>query len=382
MNGFVKDINGAAINAAAVIVSGKAPVISGSNGSFSVTDVTTPYDITLVMSTQKIAVVYKGLTRPDPVLQFPQTTGTSRNATISGSVPISSAVTRVFFTSGIKLWSTTANTGNGLYTINASWYDTTSVFSGELRVLRWTTSGGLPSNYNGYGSRNLAITAGGTFPNNNFVTGDLSDPAEQNISGSVVRPTGFTTVNQRNIDILFGNAWMIIATESGSLADAFSYAVANITGATFGVYARASTNRFTSFFRSGLSGGATGLSVTLETAPQLSLPVNNATNVDTVITFQWAQGGGIGVNRVIISDGGGNPQFYIYTTGTSLQIPNLAAQGLGLPSNTNYQWYVERYYPLSSTNDVASDSYRDLTSYNSGDLGWMFSETFTFTTRP
>ena len=130
VSGIVKDSYLIPVSGVLVIISGKTPVTSSANGSFSVSDVTTPYDVTVVVGTTKTAVVYQGLTRTDPVLfAYGVPTPTLKTATISGTVPgAASARTRVFFVSGVKLWSTNANATTGAYTITATWYDTNSVY--------------------------------------------------------------------------------------------------------------------------------------------------------------------------------------------------------------------------------------------------------------
>ena len=88
--------------------------------------------------------------------------------------------------------------------------------------------------------------------------------------------------------------------------DDFSYAVPAITGATFEVYAGAQVSaipnpRTSSYRKKGIAGGTSGITITLENAPQLTLPANNGTGVDTTTQFLWAQGSGTGVNLGIIS---------------------------------------------------------------------------------
>src|SRR5713101_4316648 len=200
VNGSVQDSYFNPVSGAVVIVSGKTPVTSAANGSFTVSGVSTPYDITVVVGTQKRAIVYQGLTRTDPVLfAIGIPLPAPKSATISGTVPgAPSATTIVLFVSGVKSWSATANPTTGAYTISATWYDSNTVYAGQLHVLRWTPNSGLPTAYDGYGNRALTITAGGTFNSgNDFTAGQLVDPAEQTISGSVVRPTGFSAVNYR-----------------------------------------------------------------------------------------------------------------------------------------------------------------------------------------
>ena len=87
VNGFVKDFDGEPVSGVSVYVKGKTPSVTDANGAFSIADVTTPYEIRVILSTQQTGVIYQGLTRPDPTLLYFTSLTTSKSATISGNVP-------------------------------------------------------------------------------------------------------------------------------------------------------------------------------------------------------------------------------------------------------------------------------------------------------
>ena len=390
VNGYVKDLDGEPIAGATVIIKGKAPTTTGAGGNFSVSNVTVPYEIRLIVSGAiQAAVVYQGLTRLDPTLFYLGSTTNSKTATISGTVPAAvGKTTKVFFVSGIEAWSATADQISGLYTINADWKGSTSSFTGNLYVLRWTTnSSGLPQEYDAYGLEdNVTISDGGTFPNHNFVPADFTDPAEQNITGSITRPSSSYSILNKNLYMNFGNAYISIAGESGpGLTDNFSYTVPSITGATFQIDVNAEvsaipTPRITLYSKKGISGGSNGVIITLASAPQLNLPANNGTGIDTTTQFLWTQGSGTGISIIIMIPLGQGPTFYIYTGGNNTYIPNLNPQGLGLPPFQPYQWVALEFYPISSIDAAASDSFVLFINGNSGDYGRGQSQQFSFTT--
>src|SRR5690349_9701535 len=100
VSGSVRDRLGEPISGAMVFVAGKNVVTSGSDGSFTIADVVTPYDLTAVLHAQNTAVIYKGLTRSDPAVFYPDATGPEHTATISGTAPpASDRVTGVLFVS-------------------------------------------------------------------------------------------------------------------------------------------------------------------------------------------------------------------------------------------------------------------------------------------
>jgi len=86
VSGLVQDRVAEPISGATVLV-GKSSVTSRSDGTFSIPGVMVPYDITAILPAQNTAVVYKGLTRSDPVLLYPDVAAAERTATISGTVP-------------------------------------------------------------------------------------------------------------------------------------------------------------------------------------------------------------------------------------------------------------------------------------------------------
>jgi hypothetical protein len=84
---------------------------------------------------------------------------------------------------------------------------------------------------------------------------------------------------------------------------------------------------------------------------------------------------------MIFPASGSYPSYYIFTTGTNEKIPNLSAQALGLPANTAYKWMINRYYPLISVDDIASDAFRKLREEWNQSYGYSYSEVFNFTSR-
>ena len=390
LNGFVKDMDGEPISGVAVIVKGKPAVTTSSGGSFMVTNVTVPYEVSLILSSQSTAVTYKGLTRPDPTLLYLSSLTAWKSATISGTVPGAvGKTTMVCFVSGIRTWATNANPTTGTYSISAQWRGSATTHSGTLYVLRWSLgANNLPSTYDALGQRSLTISASGTFPNNNFAAGDLTDPSEQSIGGTISRPSTDYQLTAKSIYLNFGYAYVFLAGESGgSLTDNFAYNVATVPGATYQVNASASqaaspSNRTVDYRDTGIPAGSTNVSINLMVAPQLNLPAHNGTNIDTTTSFVWSAGGGIGVYLLYCYPSAMGPTYYIFTQGTSTTIPNFSPQGLGLPSNASYHWYVTQFHPLSSMDAMATDSFIPFVNGNGGDVGSGSSEQFMFATRP
>ena len=386
VNGYVKDIDDVPLSGVTVIIKGKSPVTTGGSGDFSVANVLPPYEIRIILSTVQTAVIYQGLTRSTPILYYPESTTQLKLAVIGGNVPPASGKhTEVFFVTNTKAWSTIADETTGAYSINATWKGTANSYNGKLQVLRWIPdSTGLPSQYDAYGFKNnLTISNGGTFDNYNFSESDFTDPSEQNISGSISIPSSSYSISDKYLSMNLGEATITITNENGTaLSDNFDYVVPGITDAKFEVDAMAQAlstpNNLVTFYRvRDINKGTSGVIVDLVGAPQLNLPLYNATGIDTTTQFKWIKESNSGVCLVKIAPAFSGPSYYIFTSGNTTNIPNLVAQGLGLPANTGYEWFVNQLFPFSSVNVAAST---DFISVFSGivDGGYATSETFQF----
>jgi hypothetical protein len=386
VDGFVKDYRGTPVSGAVVMIPGKATVTTTASGTFSFANVTTPYDVTVIVSSSKRAIVYKGLNRPNPKLLYTEYLPiTQYSATISGTVPVvSGKTTKITFIG--NLGSNYATTTAGTYSFTFYWYGTDSVV-GKFFVLRYETNvSGLPVDYDAYWTKNMTLKNGVTYSGENFTAVDAVNPGETNISGSTVHPSDYT-VSTRYLYARFADALLYFCYDPSYATDGFVFTVPSIQGLTFAIwtngYQTSNSSIFTANMQHDITAGSTGVTVTLNGASRPTIPINNSTNVDTLTQFTWTQGEGSGVYLIrIYPTSSSNPSYDIFTTSTIGTIPNLSAQALGLPSNTAYSWRVFRYYPLTTTDDVASDTYRTMSNYYNKTYGYSYSETFSFTTKP
>src|SRR5207247_8772010 len=133
------------------------------------------------------------------------------------------------------------------------------------------------------------------------------------IGGAVAVPAGYT-LSRRALLLHFGRvpvAW----DEQGTLADAFAYTVPDAVTFRVAAWAGDASSRLSSFFKGGLGGSATDLSVPLAAAPQLASPADGAAAVDATTPFRWTQGAEPGVNlfKAIPGDPT-DPPFLVVTT--------------------------------------------------------------------
>jgi hypothetical protein len=388
VEGRVVDLSGQPVGGIAVLVGDKPAVTTATDGSFTVADVGSIYDVTLIFSTEQAAIVYKGVSRRDPRLSYIEVVVPARSATISGNVPVlPTKRTMVLFVAGEVSAFTIANSFTGDYTLNPQWHGPETALSGRFYVLRWSDgAGGLPEDFDGYAVRDQTVSDAGTFTVN-VVLGELTDPAENTLSGSVDVPGGYT-LQTKSYGLDFGEARVQIDAQAAGSPD-FTFRVPDLSELTFYASARAAiatatTPRATFYTRTGLGGGANGVVIGLEAAPQLSLPVHQATGVTTETPFVWSTGAGIGANIFVAAPStiGTDPTYVVISTEGTTEIPDLSAQGLGLPAGTGYEWRVLRHIPFASMDEIASELLRPALGRRTGDTGTALSEEFEFTTQP
>src|SRR5881396_2173993 len=354
--GVAKDRYGEPIAGATVRVPGTTAVTTAADGRFSIPGVAAPYDIALLPPGQNVAVVYAGLTRADPSLIYLAFQSATKTAWISGTVPPTpgtGSFTAVVFISGryVLNWGA-ADPTTGDYSFNVEWRGAVDTQAGRLYLLRWTAdAAGFPASYDGYASKALVISAGSAYNGNDFAATELIDPPEQTISGTVAIPPGYTQTLRRFY--MYLDTVPLYWEESGSLGGTFSYTVPAVSGVTFGVGVSAEdlASRSSFFFKNGINGNSTNVSMSLVPAPQLTQPVNGASDVDATTSFTWSEGGGAGVNLVLVTPADAtspNPAFEVLTTAAQAKIPDLAAEGMGLPAATIYHWLVDKVFPVAS----------------------------------
>lgn len=366
-----------------VVVTGRPATTTDANGSFTVTGVTVPYDVTIAVSASKLGIVYHGLTRSDPMLVNILALGSGPNtATVSGTLSggggypePATRTSRAYITSTEGSASATANANTGAYSTTFGWTGSATL-TAVLRALQWDkNAAGIPTAYTGYGEKTgVSITSGGVFAAQNIA---MTAATSQIISGTVTVPASLT-LSSKSLGVTFsagGN--FTLGTESG-VGTAFTYPVPVITGTTFSVSAAATGAAGQgSVFKTGITGGTTGIAITIPTPPTQSLPVNAATGVDTTTAFSWAPVTS-SIYLVLFNGPANQPDYLVITSETTAKIPNLASLGMGLPHGIAYTWLVMGYGPYTSV-DAAAGSAGLVTQ---GDVLVSTTPTRTLTTAP
>jgi hypothetical protein len=246
----------------------------------------------------------------------------------------------------------------------------------------YNTSTGLPTTYVGYGVRSgIALLDATSNPNGNDT---MSVVGTTSMTGSVTAPAGYT-ISTKAVAMTLGNTAGLNLLSDSNPAASFTYAMPNITGATFriGVAAVKASTGSTVVWKANVAGNATGVTVTVPGAPELSLPINAATNVTTSTPFSWTQYTG-GVHLLIYNGGASKPSYYVVTSAASDSIPNLSSAGLGLPASSAYSWNVYGFGPFADVDAAAgADGFLGvITGAVGSDASYGLAASRSFTTAP
>lgn len=335
----------------ATVTIGSTSVTSDLTGTFSIANVTPPYDATVSSVSDNWAHVYRGLSTATPVL-FPiaalgggVTVGSG--ATVTGTVTTSTAVSSTaplvvcvegasdeVFGCNTVTTPTTPTTAD--YSISAGWVSTANV-AVRVHALQFArpTSSDLPSSYYGYAKTtgSTTLVPGNTYPSINLtlVTGVGSSA----LSGTVSVPSGYTSAGvllmarlSPTLSIPLGSATLTgpgytysaqVPTFTGA-----TYTLAAVAGSTMGT-----TNIQTLQWKQGLTAGA-NRDITLSTgATQVSMPASASAGD----TFSVTGGGAPLTVAFMPSSSPTAPRLAVTTSQTSVTLPGT----LTIPSGSTYQ---------------------------------------------
>jgi hypothetical protein len=348
-----------AAGATVLIASGtfSQSTVTDANGAFSVPGVPTPYNATIINSTQKRATQWQGLTRTDPTIFDITTTTAPRSAALAGALsggnlplPADYTASAVFaspqvnFVSGSDLTVVTA----GTFTGSVHWSGP-STTTGSLYALETHNdhTSGLPVDYPGYGT-----TSGVLLQDMGTLSGQavaLTPVTAGAVTGTVTVGTGFTF---SGIDMFFLPApgAVISLLSDGTASTSFSYVTPAVADATFTVLAlgKGTTTQVSLAKKAGVAANAT-VALDIPVSPTLTLPVSAATDVTVMTPFSWTNYTGV----YVVVFGSATPEYVVVTSAQTVTIPDFTAQGLPLPASTGYTWEVIGIGPSTSVDSFA-----------------------------
>jgi hypothetical protein len=354
-------------------------------GRFTFVGVTAPYDLVVKRVSPLEGHVFKGLTRPDPVLPLiGPAPAPARLAPVSGSLqggdgfPLGpTVVTALFFSAPEGFGGQYLFPGQGpaYGPFSASWYGAASE-PGTLHGLQWSVDAQLlPAQFLAYGSAPLAPTDGVA------ATGQLlplQPAATGYLSGTVAVPAGFTLAS-KTLWLTAGPFSGVFLGTDGASGATFTYATPDV-GLPVGLQATATRGgKSTTAYRAGLLPSQV-IAIDLPAPPLLQAPAIGATGVTTGSTFAWTGfPGAIHVLFVIPASG---PAFVVHLVGTSTTIPDLTAMGLPLAKGVAASWTVWGLGPFADLDAYAAPDRGLGLAGLDADASVGMAEPATFTTAP
>jgi hypothetical protein len=341
-----------------VLVDGKV-TSTATDGTFTVADVHTPYDVTLSFPGNSEVWVYEGLTRTDPTVQV---LGVSpgHQATVAGTIgtaPFQPTEVGAMFPGGSALAFGGAGGASGSSTIGPGTvrWSTTDPLHITLYGIRAIVDGsGNPTSYTGYGSTDVTLHDGDALTGVTIPAGSVSTGA---LSGSLTAPSGYTLNDGRAV-IRFGPASagalvgvpLANATPPGSFSNTM---VPIATGIGHGLAAAASDGAGDSTAAwDAVTAPNPSASLILPDVAMPTAPASGATNVAPGTTFSWTALAG-SVYLVALQPTGTGTQLYIVTTDTSTTLPDLTAINRALPNGAGYAFSVQAVGPFASMDAAA-----------------------------
>jgi hypothetical protein len=368
VSGVAVDVVGQPVANAIVVITGRPPAMSDAKGRFTISDVSPPYDLSLVESVPNAATdvtIVAGLTTAAPIIPVGQSGSLGAMSTarvtgnISGTVTLPAApntTTLVRFESADAVGEAMAVANP--YSMDVSWFGPPT--QGTLHVLQFARDlHDLPSTYAGYGKISDVALSSGSTAVRDIVTRAV--PSAE-LTGSTAVPEGLS-LQQTSVWAVVSDGQLLLADDpssTGSLTH-FTYHTPVLPDGTIALTATAAATSplsndktVSTFDKRRLAPDAAGVAITLATPPLPNLPAEGATNLDlTTQTFSWTpmQPGGLYVVEFK------SPQrtMTCITAATSVTLPPTQELGLGtLPAGTQMSWSVSGYGGGAQTTDVAA----------------------------
>lgn len=340
---------------------GKGTTTTESDGTFTFTDVTPPYDLYTVGSihlggvSQDVVNYYQGLTRADPTVEVagnsvkvlnPKTATLS--GTLSGSaLPLSPASILFHVWSGED--SVSASSSGGLsYSHSVSWNGSAFKDPGTLYVLQLKAEDDTLS-YSGYAAFAVALNDG----DNATVDLNLTQPETARATGSLTVPPGFP-VPSISLYQHFGAKRYFLASQNLATPD---LPIPVIPAGTATVYASTKLGNVTSELSFSNVKTDVELVKTFPSPPQFTSPANGAGSIHGSTPFTWTAPPN-SVSRIQVQVG--QVLYNVFTAATSIAIPQVPEKTF--PLTDNGTWSVDVYGPFNQVDRIAGPKGVDLES--------------------
>lgn len=344
----------------AVHVGDGLPQTTGSDGTFGVGTVPTPYDVTVHDPTAGRSVTYLGLTLEEPtLLMLGVTPGPQHQTVVQGEVTggfgypePSDGWTQVAFGSDDTRIDRRADATTGAFDVDPLvWFGPLQT-EGRLHALQWRAGpDGLPTSYSGYAQRPLTLRS--TVPVHAGVSLNVLPVDEGVVSGSTPIPAGYSPF-ARTLSVQFDDGASIVVAGELGFSEGFSYRTPRVGDGdpTLAVTAIGPADSGGFAVLPDLPDTASGVELALPVASTLSEPTDGATGVDATTEFRWSSP--LKRAHLVRFQSGGGPSFDVITGDTSVTLPDLASLGVSVPRGAVYTWRVFGLEPYVNVDAVAN----------------------------
>lgn len=363
LSGTVVDHDGGPSKDVTVALGDKTAVTDAA-GRFSFSQVTSPFDVTLIPPGSHDAYVFTGLTAGAPTLalhdRFYGAAKDLHGASIELDLgfPIDGPERAAFIVdrpdelAPIEM-PTVDLSGPQQVQLGMQWSGTGGV-NVRVRVFKYTiNAGGSPQHYTGFATTDLTLAPGGTASWK--PSWQAPTFKEKKVSVSVDLPSDYqifqTELRVRQNGAKRGQS---VAWNTGS-ATAMSFLVPDVVGPVFDIQVCAS-NGYSASCRTepGLTAGAAeSKSITVEEGPQLSLGGNTLGVGSEIAWSENGDGAGFALFYPVESSGD-EPRYFIATEDDAVTIPDLAKLGTKLPKGIDYNVAAFRTGAFETVNELAS----------------------------
>jgi hypothetical protein len=386
VSGKVLDAYGFALTPAATVLIGTQTTATAGDGSFTINNVSTPYDAYVLSTTGVYGV--KGLTLANPYLPGSIIANPPPVSTLNVTIPIvppGSRATVIFQDTITGKVGGFAQILAGQSSAFVNMPGTNGgLVAGKVYAIQYTVSGNpnVVGTYTGYAEQTISFTFGS--PTTVTFASLSSGLGQSTVSGTVNSSGGtsffaqlFINFGTRNNISHRGGFIQNIAITGNTGAFSFNVPTGTTSSAQLNVVAVTQQPTVAQRMAT-LSAGTSGAVITIDAVPSLLTPANNAPNVDTTTAFTYTDGGGNGLHYIRLTPTGPSGKYFqIITKGTSVTIPNLSAYGYTLGSGAPYSWSDLKTRDVNSTNDFSSQFFE----LNPAVLSTTLSTSFTFTSR-
>ena len=343
-----------------MLVGGKV-TSSDANGNFTASGISNPYQLVVVQPDRKVAQVYQGVSRTDPIVlvflgnpilrKAKLTVSFSGTGTGSSQMDVSNPVNANGGISGVVAPGTS-------YTHNLQWDGGPSSFQGNICAILYQNTNNVATAINGFGEQDDVLVQDGQTRSANLSIGPV---ASKTITGTVSVPPGFNLGAKTLGFVCGGNAVRpsYPFTFDTGTQTSFAYA-APVTSNM--LYMGASAKKGDAYLdveQFGIAPDASGLSLVLPQPIELEQPANNALGIGASASFSWTPTS-LGVGQASFNPTSPGPLgLTIYTSSASLTLPDLSALGYATPKGVTYTWRVGADTLLKTVNDALNGVPRD-----------------------